>query len=138
MTNVPNSYADPGPLGAYSDAARRIADAVTLHLTADPLNSPGKWVAFRLADGECRPDKFDSKRDAIRHCGGFSSLYGFVQILPMGMPYREAESFLRTSRAIADNPNLRWRQTDADAPAEHLEVNPTTSLILPNGRKSRR
>lgn len=116
MTDQPTTHADLGPLGAGSDAARRIADAVRLHLIADPAYNEGRWVAFRLEDGECRPETFASKSEAIERVGMFSSLYGFVKILPMGISYQEAESFLRTSRLIAKNPRVKWLGTDADAP----------------------
>lgn len=121
MTN-PNSYADPGPLGAYSEAARRICDAVQLHLTADPLGAEKKWLAFSLEDG--RPDQtlYDFKADAIRSKGIFAKRWGYLQILPMGMTPQEAESFLRSCRMIAANPNVRWRQTDPEAPSEHIET----------------
>jgi hypothetical protein len=42
---------DPGPLGAYSDAARRVSDAMTMHLTVDAAHAVNKWMAFRLSDG---------------------------------------------------------------------------------------
>jgi hypothetical protein len=32
------------------------------------------------------------------------------------MGYPEAEPFLKTSRMIADSPNLQWKATDADSP----------------------
>lgn len=112
----PNSYADPGPLGAYSDAARRIADAVTLHLTADPEGNNGRWLAFQLSDGTPDPTLYDSRSDLVRAKGLFAKHWGAAKILPMGMSYQEAESYLRTSRMIADNHNLRWKATDADSP----------------------
>lgn len=127
----PNSYADPGPLGAYSDAARRIVEAVNLHLIADPSGAEKKWLAFSLDDGRCDPSIYDTKAAAILSKGIFAKRWGFLQILPMGMTAQEAESFLRTSRMIADNPNLRWRQTDADAPSEHIET-----MLMPLNRES--
>lgn len=118
----PNSYATPGPLGVYSDAARRIADAYALHLLADPTGNTDRWMAFRLDDGTCDPTLYDSKRDAMRAKGMFAKLYGFTVILPTGMNAAEAESYLRTCRNVADNPNLRWMNTDADAPEEYSSV----------------
>ncbi len=113
--------AERGPLGTYSDAARRISDAVTLHLTVDPAGNSMKWIAFRLSDGECRPEVFGRKADAMRAVGMFASLYGFAQLLPSGMTPRQAASYLKTCRQVADDPRLRWRQTDADAPADQVE-----------------
>ena len=123
MTDQPNSFTDPGPLGAYSDAARRIADSYALHLVAAPLEAEGKWMSFALEDGRCDPTLYDNKADAILAKGIFAKRWGYVQVLPMGMNYQAAESFLRTARMVADNPNLRWRQTDASAPSEHIETN---------------
>lgn len=131
MTDLPKSYAEPGPLGFYSDAARRIADNYTLHLTADPNGAEGKWLAFALEDGRCDPTLFDSKADAIRSKGIFARRWAYALILPTGMSYQQAESYLKTARMVADNPNLRWRQTDPDAPSEHVET-----ILMPMNREA--
>jgi len=129
VTN-PKSYAEPGPLGFFSDAARRIADAVSLHLVADPEGTAGRWLAFRLDDGTADPTLYDSRSDLIRAKGLFAKHWGALKILPMGLPYQEAESYLRTSREIADNPNLRWKATDADSP-----IAATDQLLMPMNKE---
>lgn len=131
--DVPNSYAQPGPLGFYSDAARRISDAVQLHLLADAEGNSGRWLAFRLDDGTPDPTLYDSRSDLIRSKGLFAKHWGALKILPMGIPYREAESYLKTSREIADNPNLAWKATDADSP-----ISTTDQMLMPMNREAYR
>jgi len=48
----------------------------------------------------------------------FAKRWGALQILPMGMRLAEAAAYLKFSRQVADNPNLRWKLTEADIPAE--------------------
>lgn len=129
----PNSHVDPGALGFYSDAARRIADAVSLHLTADPEGAAGRWLAFRLDDGTADPTLYDTRSDLIRAKGLFAKHWGALKILPMGISYREAESYLRTSRMIADNEQLRWKATDADSP-----IAATDQMLMPLNLESLR
>lgn len=121
----PSSHADLGPLGAGSDAARRIHDAVTLHLTVSADNA-GRWLAFRLEDGQCDSTLYDSKNDAMRAKSLFASLYGYLHIMPTGCSVAEAESYLRTCRMVASNPNVRWRNADYDAPSALTET-----MVLP-------
>ena len=127
---APNSHAEPGPLGFYSDAARRISDAVKLHLLADAAGNEGRWLAFRLDDGTPDPTLYDSRSDLIRAKGLFAKHWGGVKLLPMGMGYREAESYLKFSRHVADNPNLAWKQTDADSPVSEADM-----MLMPMERK---
>lgn len=119
-----------GPLGAGSDAARRISENYALHLLADADGAVNRWMAFRLENGECDPTLYDSKQDAMRVKGAFARYWGFTVILPTGMDARQAESYLRMCRMVADNPRLRWMNTDADAPADQ-----SSSLILPFRRE---
>lgn len=126
MTDNNRTAADLGPLGAGSDAARRIHDAYTLHLLADPVGNENRWLAFALSDGTADPTLYDSKPDAMRAKGVFAGHYGYMPILPTGCSIAEAESYLRTCRMVAANPNLRWRNTDYDAPEAM-----TSKLILP-------
>lgn len=121
-----NTAADLGPLGVGSDAARRIADAVSLHLTVDADGNVGRWLAFRLSDGNPDPTLYDSKPAAMRAKSLFGDLYGYLPILPTGCSVAEAESYLRTCRMVADNPRVRWRNHDDSAPESA-----TSSLILP-------
>ena len=133
MTSLPNTKADPGPLGAFSDEARRIADTYNLHITADPAGSEGRWMAFRLSNGECDQTLYDSRSDAIRAKGLFAKHWGLIKIIPTGINYVAAASFLRTCRAVADNPQLRWKATDADSP-----ISAADQLLMPMNREDMR
>lgn len=85
----------------YSDAARRMADAVSLHIVADPANAM-KWIAVRLADGTADPVVYDTRCDAVSHHWWDEKYWAFVQLHPGGMQYREAEVFLAYHRALYD------------------------------------
>lgn len=130
MANLPRSQADAGPLGAFSDAARRIADTYQLHIVADPAGSEGKWMAFRLADGTCDQTLYDSRSAAIRQKGLFAKHWGVIKIIPTGISYAAAASYLSTCRQVADNPNLRWKATDADSP-----ISDADALLMPMNRE---
>lgn len=130
MTNSPKSNAEPGPLGFYSDAARRIADWFRLHLMADPVGNEGRWMAFRLDDGTCDTTLYDSRSDAIRAKGLFAKHWGVIKLIPTGINYQAAESYLKTCRMVADNPNLRWKATDAESP-----VSVADQLLMPMNRE---
>ena len=93
---------DPGPLGVYSDAARRLSDAVSLHMTVSKTDAVGRWVASRLSDGWTDGSLYDTKRDAMRHTT-VPELYCFVKIPFEGMNYQEAEIFLNYNRQLYDN-----------------------------------
>jgi len=134
MSNWNRSSADPGPLGVFDDATRRIVDAVTEHLTHDPLGAPHRWLAFRLSDGVCDKTLYDSRSDVIRVKGMFAKHWGALQILPMGMRLQEAAAYLKVSRQVADNPRLRWKLTADDIPAEIAEH----ALIMQNMEDIRR
>ena len=58
--------ADPGPLGLYSDAARRLSDTITMHVTALGFAAAGQWVAARLSDGGSDGRLYPDKATAVR------------------------------------------------------------------------
>lgn len=122
--------ADLGPLGIGSDAARRIHDAYTLHLTVDAEGNEGRWMAFALEDGQADNTLYDSKNDAMRSKGVFAKNYGYMPILLTGCSVREAESYLRMCRMVARDPRLEWRNSDYTAPEAE-----TSRLILPFHRE---
>ena len=91
------------PDGSHSDAAKRAADMVNLHLFANPGGGAvRRWVAVALADGRSDQVLYDSKRDAVRHQHHNEQLYAFICISPGGMSVCEAESFLRWNRLAYD------------------------------------
>jgi hypothetical protein len=60
---MPSRVAVPGPLGCYSEAARRMAAEVNLHAVV-PGNA-GRWVAVRLSDGGADHTVYDRWCDAV-------------------------------------------------------------------------
>lgn len=84
------------------DAAQRIADAVSLHLTAanDIMDAVGKWCVFALADGRS-PDGntlYDSKDDALRHTSPREKDHCYLKITPDGITPKDAYHFLKVNR----------------------------------------
>lgn len=122
--------ADLGPLGLGSDAARRIHDAYTLHLTVDAEGNEGRWLAFALTDGTADHTLYASKNDAMRAKGVFAKNYGYMPLMLTGCSVREAESYLRMCRMVAADPRLQWRNADYSAPESE-----TSRLILPFNRE---
>jgi hypothetical protein len=102
---VPRSeLADPGPLGVYSDAARRASDIVATHLLADPGNV-GRWVAIRLSDGGSDGTTYADLRSAVAFQLHYKQCM-YIQIPAGGMPPREAEVMLTYYRRVYDAGNI--------------------------------
>jgi hypothetical protein len=93
---------DAGPLGIYSDAARRASDIVNLHLVVDPSGNTGRWVAIRLSDGGSDDTVYDCKCDAVRNQLHEKQCV-YVQIQPTGLPARDASILLNLYREMYDN-----------------------------------
>jgi hypothetical protein len=108
----------PGPLGLYSDAARRCSDIVNTHLVANRANA-GKWVAIRLSDGGSDGVLYDTRPDAIRH-QLHETQCAYVCIPPTGMPPKDAEAFLAFNRKLYD---AGFRMPDP--------VQPNREIIMP-------
>jgi hypothetical protein len=83
----------------YSDAAKRIADAMTLHSVHG--GKTGSWLAFSLSDGYSDGVLYDSRNAAVDH-QLHESLCLYVQLVPGGMQPREAEELLKAYRHIYD------------------------------------
>lgn len=82
----------------YSDAAKRMADTVTLHsLTGAWL----RWCAIRLSDGGSDGVIYDTRADAVRH-QLHETLCAYIRVPPGGMAAREAEAVLAYHRAVYD------------------------------------
>jgi hypothetical protein len=83
------------------DAARRLADAVNLHVEVvretREQRTTAPFIAIDLADGRC-PDGtlYDSRSDAVRHQSDPGRFY--VKIGPRSMPVREALVILMYAR----------------------------------------
>jgi hypothetical protein len=96
---------DPGPLGVYSDASRRISDTITLHLLADPDGNYGKWCAFRLSDGTSDGVVYDdpvAAADAQLHY----KQCAYIQIHRSGISAKAASVMLTYYRTVYENGNV--------------------------------
>lgn len=121
--------AQPGPLGTYSDAARRCSDTVNTHVAA---GSGGKWCAIRLSDGGSDNIAYDTRRDAVRH-QLHETLCAYVKIPRDSMGVGEAASFLAYTRMVYDKLGGRLpdpEETHVQMPIaqEHLPVEITPYL----------
>lgn len=97
-------YPAGGPLGCYSDAARRASEAVNLHLIADSEGNKGRWVALRLSDGGSDGIVYDTVIDAANHQLHYQ-LCMYVRIPWSGLPVAEAETLLDYHRRVYDAGN---------------------------------
>lgn len=89
----------PARGSGHTDAARRIADACTMHWLAIGWDSIRYWAGFRLEDGRT-PDNntlYDSKRHAVSHLRNGAPCV-FIKLHPGGMNVCEAEVMLKMYR----------------------------------------
>jgi hypothetical protein len=103
----------------HSDAAKRIADTVTLHWVAGGWDMcVGRWMAFALADGQSDKQLYPSKYDAVRMQKSRFQDYFFIRIVPGGMNICEAESILMLHRKARErdiaSPDLDARNAGRD------------------------
>lgn len=97
---MPDSrMANPGPLGVYSDAARRAADVINTHLLADPEGTRWHWVAIRLSDGGSDGVVYECKCAATEHQLHETQCM-YVQIHPDGVTPKETEILLNMHRGM--------------------------------------
>jgi hypothetical protein len=94
---------NPGPLGIYSDEAKRISDSYNLH--ASVISNHGLWLAVRIQDGivydaMSHETVFDTREDAVRTIGQFSDLYFYIRILGTGMNCEAAQVMLNYNRNL--------------------------------------
>lgn len=97
------------------DAARRLAERhneLLANLSREEIIA-GRWIAPRLSDGECGPDVYDSRRDALRHVPD-ERHHGYVRVNLTHMPVREAVMFLGWARAVYANPAYRMPDPDRE------------------------
>ena len=88
----------PTSVAKYPDYARRVSDAVNLHVF---LGNYGKWCAFRLSDGTSDGQLYDKRADAIRH-QLHESQCAYIKIPRDLMSPRAAQSFMDMCRKIYD------------------------------------
>jgi hypothetical protein len=101
---------------AYTDAARRMADAVNIHIAVQGFAASGKWVACKLADGASDGALYDTKMQAMTHQTMDEKYYAYVMIPPTGMTYGQAERYLMFVRQCYDN-GFKVRESDGDRTA---------------------
>lgn len=104
------------------DAARRMADAVNLHMlvmVAENRDRPG-YVAIRLEDGRS-PDGvlYDTRKDAVRHQSDPKNFY--VKVGKMSMGAKEAVTVLKFAR-MALQSGIVFAEEDPQVPqlSEHM------------------
>lgn len=108
-----------GSSAGHSTAAKRVSDAVNLHVAAlGPWEAKGKWVAVRLANGRSDGTLYDTRRDAVRHQSD-ERLCAYVCVQPSGMSVCDAESFLSFHRKAY---GAGFRLTDPDHQAGGRDV----------------
>jgi hypothetical protein len=109
----------------YPADAQRMADTVTLMAIA---GSAGMWAAFSLSDGRS-PDNtpYLSRAEAVMYQRWDRDNYVYILVPPDGMQPKEADAFLRYSRALHKN---GFRLPDP----ENLDKIPTMPLTTQDQR----
>ncbi len=87
-------------VGEHSDAARRVADSVNIHVAAKGWDAVKRWVAIALEDGKSDGTLYDTKAEAIRGQRDHR-WYFYVSVPPNGTNACKAESLLRFARMSA-------------------------------------
>jgi hypothetical protein len=84
------------------DTARRVADAVNLHLEVDP--EARGFVACRMDDGRSNHTLYDTRSDAVRHhmASGQESNYFYVKVGPDSLSPRAAWVLVVSFRRLRD------------------------------------
>ncbi len=82
----------PGLSDEDWDLARRVADAVNLHIDASEMTGRTKpgFVAVRLNDGSSDGVLYDSRADAVRAQGSENYRCAYIKLNPGGMSARQA------------------------------------------------
>lgn len=121
---------NPGPLGTYSDAARRVSDEITLHLLADGDGNHLKWLAFKLEDGTSDGVVYDTPTDAAAHQTHYKRC-AYIQIHRGGLSAQGAEAMLTYTRAVFAAGNV----PPALVAYERARIARQESLIVPAHRR---
>lgn len=88
------------PAPAVSDAAKRIADAMTMHTLA---GSAGCWAAFRMSDGmPVDNTAHPSRESAVKAAGWDRDTTVYLEVQADGMPPEAAEACLTFQRQLHD------------------------------------
>lgn len=85
---------------AVSDAAKRIADAMTMHTLA---GSAGCWAAFRMSDGVPVDNAAHPTREsAVKAAGWDRDTTVYLEVQADGMPPEAAQACLNFQRSLHD------------------------------------
>lgn len=99
-----HAYLDP----EFADAAKRMADAMTLHAIG---GNGGRWASFRIGDGhEVIPHTaYATRIEAVRFAKWNRDTVVYLEIVPGGMEPKEAGAFLQWARFLHSQ---GWRLPD--------------------------
>lgn len=112
---------EPGPLGTYSDASRRLTDAHNLALAVHGRSAIGRFIACRMSDGTSDGTLYDTLTDAKRH-QLHETQCAYVCIQEAPMPYKEGAAYLAYVRGVYD---AGYRMPDVDSGGGEIELVPT-------------
>jgi len=119
------------------DVARRVSDAVNLHLAVNP--AARGFVACRMDTGHSNGDLYDTRSDAVRHHmkAGEESFYFYVKLHPGGMNPKEAWVMVVYFRALRDK-GIRPDHEEAIMPQRaELLKHVAPRLVIPTPRRIR-
>lgn len=81
------------------DVARRVADAVNLHILAN--EDARGWVACSMQDGRSDGNLYDTRRDAVRHQSDETNRF-YLKVAPGGIQPKEAWVSVVYFRSLRD------------------------------------
>jgi hypothetical protein len=98
------AYLDP----AFAAAAKRMADAMTLHAIA---GNAGRWASFYIGTGHevIRHTAYASRIEAVRFAKWDRDRVAYLEIVPGGMQPKEAGAYLQWARFLHSQ---GWRLPD--------------------------
>lgn len=100
------AYLDP----EFADAARRMADAMTLHAIG---GNSGRWASFYLGTGHevIKHTAYATRIEAVKFAKWDRDRIVYLEITPDGMQPREAGAFLKWARFLHSQ---GWRLPDPE------------------------
>lgn len=119
------------------DVARRVSDAVNIHLAVDP--GARGFVACRMDTGASNGTLYDTRSAAVRHhmAAAEESFYFYVKIHPGGMSPKEAWVMVVYFRALREK-GIRPDHEEAIMPQRaELLKNVAPRLVIPPMRRIR-
>jgi hypothetical protein len=123
------------PAAVYSDAAKRLSEAINLHIHAQGDAAFFKIVAFRLDTGASDGNLYDNRDDAIRHVRSKPGVWAFATIHPTGTNPREAESALRWARFTFDELGTRIESGSDPEPIAPNQLHDFNRLVASRRRR---